>query len=204
MTTATITGESSTGDPGIGHFGSVIGFGKYSPTISDDAFIADGARIIGNVVIGAESSIWFNAVLRGDANAITIGARSNIQDGSVIHVNPGRYPAVIGDEVTVGHQVTLHGCELRDRCFVGIQSIVMDGCVIEEGAMLAAGSFLAAGKRIPAGELWRGSPAKPFRPLRERERKLVSMAAGQYVNLASTYRQGRGISPVAIAEDRRT
>src|ERR1700722_963322 len=150
------------------------------PKIDPTAFIAPGAVIIGDVEIGPESSIWFGCVMRGDVNVIRVGARTNIQDGTVIHVasglQPARmgagakipeggYPTIIGDDVTVGHMALLHACTLADKSFVGMKAAVMDGCVIESHAMLAAGGVLTPGKTIPKGQLWAGTPAKFLRNL---------------------------------------
>lgn len=140
-----------------------------TPKIHDSAFIAPGAVIIGDVEIGPQASIWYNCVVRGDINAIRIGARTNVQDGSVIHVETdygdGGHPAIIGDDVLIGHMAIVHGCTLLDRAFVGMGAIVMDGCVIEGDAMLAAGAMLTPGKRLPARQLWSGRPAKYMRDL---------------------------------------
>ncbi len=143
---------------------SIISFHGKTPVIADSAFIAPGCRIIGDVTIGEETSIWYNCVLRGDVETITVGARSNIQDGTVIHADYG-VPTLIGEDVLVGHMVMLHGCTLHDRAFVGLSSIIMNGCVIEGDGMLAAGAMLTQGKHIGARELWGGSPARKMRDL---------------------------------------
>ena len=168
----------------------LIGFGGKAPSVEPTAFVAPGARLIGDVEIGPEASIWYNCVLRGDVNSIRVGARSNIQDGSVLHVdsprpgNPAGLPTLIGEEVLIGHMAMVHGCILRDRAFVGLGAIVMDGCEIESGAMLAAGALLAPGRLIPAGQLWAGRPAKYVRDLSDEE--LAGQRAGvdHYVALA--------------------
>lgn len=147
----------------------ILPLGGKTPKIHDSAFIAPGAVIIGDVEIGPEASIWYNCVVRGDINAIRIGARTNVQDGSVIHVESdygdGGHPAIIGDDVLIGHMAIVHGCTLLDRAFVGMGAIVMDGCVIEGDAMLAAGAMLTPGKRLPSRQLWSGRPAKYMRDL---------------------------------------
>lgn len=172
----------------------LIPFEGKAPRIDPAAFVAPGARLIGNVELGPEASVWYNTVLRGDMNLIRIGARSNLQDGSVIHVDPPRpgsppegYPCLIGEEVLVGHMAMIHGCTLHDRAFVGLGSIVMDGCVIESDAMLAAGAMLTPGKRISSGQLWAGRPAKYVRDLSEAD--LAGMRAGvaHYVALAKRH-----------------
>lgn len=144
-----------------------------APRIHPSAFIAPGCRIIGDVEIGPDVSIWYNCVLRADVNRIVVGARSNIQDGSVIHCespradNPKGYPTIIGADVLIGHLAMVHGCILHDRAFVGLGSIVMDGCTIESAGMLAAGAMLTPGKTIGAAQLWVGRPAKYSRDLDE-------------------------------------
>ena len=169
-------------------------FSGKTPNIHPDAFVAPGCRIIGDVTIGAGSSIWYNCVLRGDVNRIIIGARSNIQDGSVIHVDSPRdggagLPTIIGDDVLIGHMVMLHGSVLHDRAFVGLGSIVMDGCTIESDGMLAAGAMLTPGKVIRAGELWMGRPAKKLRDLSAAEIAGNRMGAAHYVMLAKAHRE---------------
>jgi gamma-carbonic anhydrase len=147
----------------------ILPFEGKTPKIHDTAFIAPGAVIIGDVEIGPQASIWYNCVLRADINAIRIGARTNIQDGSVIHVESdygdGGHPAIIGEDVLIGHMALVHGATLMDRAFVGMGAIVMDGCVIEGDAMLAAGAMLTPGKRLPSRQLWSGRPAKFMREL---------------------------------------
>ena len=170
--------------------GQTLSFDGKSPRIDPSAFLAPGARLIGDVEIGPEASIWYNCVLRGDVNRIRIGARSNIQDGSVIHVDspkpgaPEGHPTLIGEEVLVGHLAMVHGCILHDRAFVGLGAIVMDGCVIESDAMLAAGAMLTPGKRIPAGQLWAGRPAKYVRDLSPEELEGMGAGVAHYVALA--------------------
>jgi len=149
----------------------ILPFEGKTPKIHDSAFIAPGCCIIGDVEIGPEASIWYNCVIRADINFIRIGARSNVQDGSVIHVETdygdGGHPAIIGDDVLIGHMALVHGCTLENRAFVGMGAIVMDGCVIEGDAMLAAGAMLTPGKHMPSGQLWSGRPAKFMRELSE-------------------------------------
>lgn len=149
---------------------SIITFNGKTPRIHETAFIAPGCRIIGDVEIGAEASIWYNCVIRADVNYIRIGARSNVQDGTVIHCDSAfgdkaGFPTVIGEDCLVGHMVMLHGCLVEDRGFVGLGSIIMDGCVIESDAMVAAGAMLTPGKRVPSGQMWGGRPAKLMREI---------------------------------------
>ncbi|MEO5362215.1 MAG: gamma carbonic anhydrase family protein [Magnetococcus sp. DMHC-8] len=163
------------------------------PSIDPTAFVHPDAVVIGDVHIGAGSSLWPGVVIRGDVNRVRIGARTNIQDGSVLHVtrptadHPEGIPLLIGDEVTIGHQVTLHACHLHDRSMVAIGAIVLDGAVVEEQAMVGAGSLVTPGKRVAAGELWMGSPARPVRVLDERARLAMAATNANYVRLAQEY-----------------
>ena len=152
------------------------------PRIHSSAFIAPGCRIIGDVEIGPDASIWYNCVIRGDANRVVIGARTNVQDGSVIHCerpkpkHPDGFPTIIGDDVLIGHMAMVHGTVLEDRAFVGLGAIVMDGCRIESDGMLAAGAMLAPGKVIRSRQLWMGRPATHVRDLTDAA--LADMQAG--------------------------
>lgn len=145
-----------------------------APRIHDSAFIAPGCRIIGDVEIGPDASIWYNCTIRADVNRVVIGARTNVQDGTVIHcespseAHPDGFPTLIGDDVLIGHLAMIHGAILEDRAFVGLGAIVMDGCRIGGDAMLAAGAMLTPGKQMPAGQLWTGRPAKYLRDLPEK------------------------------------
>ncbi len=181
---------------------SLIPFGGKSPLIDPAAFVAPGARLIGDIEIGPEASIWYNCVLRGDVNRIRIGARSNLQDGTVVHVDspkPGGdagLPTIIGEDVLIGHMAMIHGCILHDRAFVGLGAIVMDGCEIESGGMLAAGALLPPGRRIPAGQLWAGRPAKYVRDLNEAELAGQQLGVAHYVMLAKLHAEAlREASP---------
>ena len=165
-------------------------FEGVTPTIAPDAFIAPTAAVIGDVTVGALSGIWFHCVLRGDTNFIRIGARTNIQDGTIIHVNAGSFPTIIGDDVTVGHACIIHACTLHDRAFVGMGATVLDGAIIEEGGMLAAGALLTPNKRIGPKELWSGSPAKLWRVMEAAERTRFDQTASHYVALAQRYKAG--------------
>ncbi|HEY0627431.1 MAG TPA: gamma carbonic anhydrase family protein [Allosphingosinicella sp.] len=172
-----------------------ISFGGRTPQVDPSAFVAPGARLIGDIEVGPEASIWYNCVLRGDVNRIRIGARTNIQDGSVIHVDspkpgaPEGHPTIIGEEVLIGHLAMVHGCILNDRAFVGLGSIVMDGCEIESDAMLAAGAMLTPGKRIPSRQLWAGRPAKYVRDLTDEELEGMLAGIAHYVALAKAHRE---------------
>ncbi|QAY75451.1 gamma carbonic anhydrase family protein [Sphingosinicella sp. BN140058] len=171
----------------------LIPFAGHAPRIDPNAFVAPGARLIGDIEIGADASIWYNCVLRGDVNRIRIGARTNIQDGSVVHVDspkPGAWPGhptIIGADVLIGHLAMVHGCILHDRAFVGLGAIVMDGCEIESGGMLAAGAMLTPGKIIRSGQLWAGRPAKYVRDLTEAELAGQAQGVAHYVALAKAH-----------------
>lgn len=158
------------------------------PTIDPSAFVAPSAAVIGDVELGADASVWYHCVLRGDTNFIRVGARSNIQDGSIVHVNAGTHPTIIGADVTIGHACIIHACTLHDRAFVGMGATVLDGAVIEEGGMLGAGGLLAPGKRIGANELWLGSPARKVRVMDAEERARWDRTAAHYVELAKRHR----------------
>lgn len=175
------------------HEPAIISLSGKSPRIHDSAFIAPGARIIGDVEIGPDASIWYNCVLRGDINRIVIGARSNLQDGTIVHVEAARartdgLPTLVGDDVLVGHMAILHGCILDDRAFVGMGAIVMDECRIGSGGMLAAGAMLTPGKTVPPGELWAGRPAKHMRTLEAREQEAMQDQTWHYVENARLHR----------------
>lgn len=167
---------------------TIVPFNGKTPVIHDSAFIAPGCRIIGDVEIGPNVSIWYNCVIRGDVNFIRIGARSNIQDGSVVHVDsptPGKpdgYPTIIGEDVLIGHLAMVHGCVLEDRAFVGLGAIVMSGATIESDGMLAAGAMLTGGKRIGAKQLWGGRPAAYMRDLTDAAVGAMQEGVAHYVD----------------------
>ena len=171
---------------------SLYAFGGITPDIAPSAFIAPGARIIGSVTIGADSSIWYNCVLRGDVESITVGARSNIQDGSVVHVTTRRWKTEIHDDVLIGHLAMIHGAIIESAGFVGLGAIIMDGCVIESTGMVAAGALLTPGKRVGCGELWAGRPAKLLRMLTDDELARNQAGAAGYVELARRHREALG------------
>ncbi len=163
------------------------------PQIAENVFIAPTAVVIGAVEIGADASIWFGCVLRGDSNTIKIGPRTNIQDGTVIHVNHEREGAagtktVIGSNVTVGHMALLHACTVEDGAFIGMKACLMDGVHVEGGGMVAAGALVTPGKRVLKGELWAGSPAKLMRRLTDKEVVYLAYSADHYCSLAASYR----------------
>lgn len=172
---------------------SIITINGKTPQIDQSAFIAPGCRIIGDVTIGPDTSIWYNCVIRAEVNRVVIGARSNIQDGSIIHCDgpmpgvPGGYPTIIGDDVLVGHNVMLHGGILHDRAFVGLSATVMNGAVIEGDAMLAAGAMLTQGKRLPSRQLWAGAPARFVRELDEAAILDMRVGVAHYVENAKVH-----------------
>lgn len=133
---------------------------NYYPRISENVFLASGVKIIGNVEIGSNSSVWYNTVIRGDVHYIKIGERTNIQDCSMLHVTNGKYPLNIGNKVTIGHSVSLHGCTLNDLCLIGIGAVILDGAVIESNSIVAAGALVKQNFVVPAGKLVAGVPAK--------------------------------------------
>lgn len=164
-------------------------FLETKPQVHETAWVAPTAAVIGDVCLGEGASIWYGCTLRGDVMPIRVGARSNIQDGSVVHVTRKFAETVIGNDVLVGHSCMIHGCTLMDHAFVGLGAIVMDGCVIEPDGMLAAGAMLTPGKRIGARELWAGRPAKLLRMLSDEEVARNRAGAAGYVDLARLHRQ---------------
>jgi len=163
------------------------------PTITDSVYVDEAACVIGDVFIGEDSSVWPMAVVRGDVNTIRIGQRTNIQDGSILHVthagplSPGGFSLTIGSDVTIGHNVVLHACTVEDLCLIGMGSVVLDGAVIKEGAMVGAGSVVSPGKELEGGYLYLGSPARKVRALTEKEKEFLPYSAKHYVKLKDDY-----------------
>lgn len=162
------------------------------PRIADDAFIAPGAVVVGDVEIGAGSSVWFGCVIRGDEESVRIGARVNLQDGTVIHVHGRKQGTVIGDDVTVGHLVLLHACTLQTGAYVGMGATILDEAVVEGGAMLAAGALLTPRKIVRRGELWAGRPASLMRKIDPEEAAQLARTAPNYAERAQRYRDELG------------
>ena len=153
--------------------GLIMPYGSHNPEIVDDVYIAPGAVVIGDVVIGKGSSVWFNTVLRGDFNEIRVGS--------------GTY---IGNDVTIGHNAVIHACTIGSRCLIGMNSTILDGAVVEDGALVAAGALVAPGKTVAAGELWAGNPAKPVRPVSDAEVEFIQDSARRYCQFAKEYMGG--------------
>lgn len=164
-----------------------------TPQIGERVYIDESSVLVGDIKIGNDASIWPLVAARGDVNHIVIGARSNIQDGSVLHVthknneNPDGYPLIIGEDVTIGHKVMLHGCTIQDRVLVGMGAIVLDGVIVESDVMIGAGSLVPPGKRLESGYLYIGSPVKQARPLNEKERAFLVKSAQNYVQNKNDY-----------------
>jgi carbonic anhydrase/acetyltransferase-like protein (isoleucine patch superfamily) len=181
----------------------ILDFDGMQPVIHDSAHVAPTAVIVGDVHLGQGCSIWFNTVVRGDVNHIRIGCRTNIQDLCMLHVSGSKKegdsgaPLVIGDDVTVGHGVTLHGCTIEQRAFIGMNAVILDGCVVGSGAMIAAGSLLPPGTIVPPDTLWMGRPATFRRLLTGEDREKMASTAASYLSLAERYRHN---SPTIIAK----
>ena len=163
------------------------------PSQGERVFVDPATTVIGEVTLGDDSSVWPGAVVRGDMHRIVIGARTSVQDNAVLHIthdsafNPGGFPLTLGDDVTVGHQAMLHGCTIGDRVMIGMQTMIMDGAVVESDVMLAAGSLVSPGKRLASGWLYRGRPARAVRELTAKEIEFLPYVAGNYVKLKDQY-----------------
>jgi len=177
---------------------SIRNFGEKQPQIGPGVFVDDSAVVIGDVHLGENVSIWPGAILRGDIERIEIGAGTNIQDASVLHVthdgphSPGGFALKIGSNVTVGHKVVLHGCTVGDYCLVGIGAIVMDGAVVEDEVMIGAGALVPPGKRLETGYLYVGAPARQARPLKDPEKEFLRYSAQHYIHLKDAYLRLQG------------
>jgi carbonic anhydrase/acetyltransferase-like protein (isoleucine patch superfamily) len=172
---------------------TIVPFEGKVPQIHESAFVAPGCRIIGDVTVGAKSSIWYNCVLRADNHRIVIGQRSNVQDGSVLHVDapadypPDGCPLIIGDDVLIGHMALVHGCTIEDRGFVGMNAVAMNKARIGSEAMLATGAMLTERKEIPPREIWAGSPAKYLRSIDETQVRKITFQTERYCHLAERH-----------------
>lgn len=166
----------------------LIRFNGTTPRIDPTAYVHSTASIIGDVEIAAHSSVWFNAVVRGDVRHVRIGSRTNVQDNATIHVSSRRWGTIVGDDVTIGHAAVLHGCSIGNRCLVGIGAIVLDGCEIADDCMIGAAALLTPRTQVPRGSLVLGSPARVVRPLRPEELEELRSSASNYVAYAESYR----------------
>jgi carbonic anhydrase/acetyltransferase-like protein (isoleucine patch superfamily) len=166
----------------------IIPLGERRPRVDPAAWIADSAVVVGDVVIGPEASLWFHAVVRGDVERVRIGARTNIQDNATVHVTRDRWPTILGDGVTVGHNAVVHGCTVGDHCLIGIGAIVLDGAVLERECLVGAGAVVTPGTHVPAGSLVLGQPARVVRPLRPEEIAQLHASAAGYVERLALYR----------------
>ena len=162
-------------------------FRAVHPVVDPSAFVDTSAQVIGDVHIGRESSVWMNAVIRGDVHAIRIGARSNVQDGTIVHVMRDTHPTTIGDEVTIGHGVLVHGCTIEDRCLIGMGAILLNGCRIGTGSIVAAGALVPEGMAVPPGSMVMGVPAKVRRPVTPEEAASIPAYAARYVGYRLDY-----------------
>lgn len=170
--------------------GLILPYKGILPTIHESVFVAPNASIAGDVVIGQESSVWFGVQMRGDVHEIRIGERTNIQDGTIIHVTRKVSGTYIGDGVTIGHKALLHACTIEDNAFIGMGAIILDEAVVESGAMVAAGAVVTPRKRVPKGELWAGNPARKMRDLTQADVDFFPVSADNYVRLSREYMQG--------------
>lgn len=168
---------------------SIITYKGITPKIHSSVFLAEGIHIIGDVEIEADSSVWFNTVIRGDVHYIRIGSRTNIQDNSVIHVTHKKYPCIIGSNVTIGHNATIHACTIRDYCLIGMGAIILDNATIGKYSLVAAGAVVPMNMEIPEGVLVAGVPAKIIRELSVDEKKFLEQSAQNYINYVATYRE---------------
>lgn len=168
---------------------NIFSYLEFKPIINSETLIAPGAKVIGNVKIGKNSSIWYNCVVRGDVNFIEIGENTNIQDGTVVHVTTDKYPTIIGNNVTIGHNATIHGCIIKDYGFVGMGAIVLDGAVVNSFSFVAAGALVTPGFVIPEGKLVAGVPAKIIRDLTEEEKDNIRKSAEHYIQIAKFNKQ---------------
>ncbi len=168
----------------------ILPYNGRRPQIAPSVYVAESADLIGDVTLGEHSSVWFRCVLRGDVNYIRIGARSNVQDGAVLHGMKDLYPVILGDEVTVGHNAILHGCAIESRCLIGMGATILNNCLVGEGSIVAAGSLLAEGAVVPKRSLFMGVPARFRRHLTEDDLALIRRYAAHYVEYKDTYLAG--------------
>jgi carbonic anhydrase/acetyltransferase-like protein (isoleucine patch superfamily) len=173
--------------------GAIRPYQDHSPRLGARVFVDPAAVVIGDVELGDDASVWPCVVIRGDMHRIRIGARTSVQDGSVLHIthasdyNPAGHPLIIGDDVTIGHSACLHGCSIGNRVLVGIGSTILDGAIVEDEVVIGAGTLVPPGKRLASGFMYMGSPCKQIRPLKDSERSFFQYSANNYVTLKNTY-----------------
>lgn len=171
----------------VAYMALILPYKNISPKVDTTCFIAKNASIIGDVEIGAGSSIWFGVVVRGDTAYIRIGQRTNIQDNAVVHVTRGGFNTIIGSDVTIGHSAIIHACTLESACFIGMGAVIMDRAVVKTGAMVAAGAVVTSGKIIQAGEIWAGNPARFLREMTQLESDSIMQSSKNYQEYMSGY-----------------
>ena len=164
--------------------------GKF-PVLGKDVFVADNATVVGDVEIGDRSSVWFQAVLRGDLMPVRVGAETNIQDGSILHVTHDQWPCIVGSRVTIGHGAVIHACTVEDECLIGMGAVILDAAVVEKHSLVAAGSVVRPGFRVPSGQLVAGNPAEVKRALSDREIEGILFSVQEYLKLSRDYLRGR-------------
>jgi carbonic anhydrase/acetyltransferase-like protein (isoleucine patch superfamily) len=168
--------------------GNLLSHGDAFPEVAPSAWIAPGAHVIGAVHLGEESSVWYGAVLRGDTEPIRVGARTNVQDGCVLHADPG-YPAIVGDDCVVGHNAIVHGCQIERGCLIGMGATILNGAKIGEGSIVAAGALVPENKEFPPRSLIVGMPAKPVREVTEEQTQSIAHGVREYVERAASHRE---------------
>jgi len=167
----------------------IYSFKDKNPLIGKDVFIADSASVIGDVTIGDRSSIWFQAVLRGDYMPIRVGSETNIQDGCVLHITSDEFPCIVGSRVTVGHGAIVHACTVEDHCLIGMGAVILDGAIIEKNSYVAAGAVVRPGFRVPSGVLVAGTPAQIKRDLTPEEIEFITYSVEEYIGLSKEFRE---------------
>jgi gamma-carbonic anhydrase len=172
--------------------GLILPYEGIEPRVADDVFLAPGSVVVGDVEIGAGSSLWYNVVVRADVGFVRIGKGTNIQDGSVVHVTGGQFDTFIGDDVLIGHLAMIHGCQIHDRAFVGMKATILDGAIVESDAMVAAGAVVTPNKIVKSGELWSGAPARKMRDMTPEEIARRARSAPNYAINAQQHRRALG------------